>query len=185
MSKNLYKIEKCINAKKAFMDKWEMGKNYYTYPKIQEKEKLNLIEPIHNLASSMYYTFSKVKYEMGSISFTMFIHTRNSKHTVTPKPFKIISSLYDEDPLKEFTDALYKIYPSKRPASCVIYITYPSFTISNSHLTGRPYFPCNFIDGRLPMLNSIKTFNTEVCQICNENPACILFCVCGHICVCG
>ena len=85
----------------------------------------------------------------------------------------------------EFTDGLYKIYPSKRPASCVIYITYPSFTLENSHLAGRPYFPCNFIGGRLPMLNSIKTFNTEVCQICNENPACILFCVCGHICVCG
>ena len=26
MSKNLYKIEKCINAKIAFMDKWEMRK---------------------------------------------------------------------------------------------------------------------------------------------------------------
>ena len=185
MSKNLYKIEKCINAKKAFMDKWETGRNYYTYPKIQEEEKINLIEPIHNLASSMYYTFSKVKYEMGCISFTMFLHTRNSKYTVTQKPFKIISSLYDEKPLREFTDALYKIYPSKRPASCVIYITHPSFTLENSNLAGRPYFPCNFIGGRLPMLNSIKTFNTEVCQICNENPASILFCVCGHICVCG
>ena len=82
------------------MGKWEMGKNYYSYPKIQEKEKINLIEPIHNLASSIYYTFSKVKYEMGDISFTMSIHTRNSKHTVTPKPFKIISSLYDEHHLK-------------------------------------------------------------------------------------
>ena len=97
MSKNLYKIEKCINAKKTFMDKWETGRNYYTYPKIQEKEKINLIEPIHNLASFMYYTFSKVKYEMGCISFTMFLHTRNSKYTVTQKPFKIISSLYDEN----------------------------------------------------------------------------------------
>ena len=34
------------------------------------------------------------------------------------------------------------------------------------------------------MINSIKTFKTEVCQICNENPTCILFCVCGHICIC-
>ena len=75
MSKNLYKIEKCINAKKAFMDKWESGKNYYAYPKIQEKEKLNLIEPIHNLAASMYYTFCKVQYEMGNISFQcQYIH---------------------------------------------------------------------------------------------------------------
>ena len=128
MSKNLYKIEKCINAKMAFADRWEKGRNYYTYPKIQEKEKLNLIEPIHNLTASMYYTFSKVKYEMGCISFTMFIHTRNSKYTVTPKAFHLLNSLC-ENPLKEFSDTLHEIYPSKRPASCVIYITYPSFTI--------------------------------------------------------
>ena len=186
MSKNLYKIEKCINAKKAFTDKWESGKNYYVYPKIQEKEKINLIEPIHNLAASMYYTFSKVKYELGCISFTMYIHTKNSKDTVTQKPFNIISSPYDdENPLKDFTNTLYKIYPSKRPASCVIYITYPILTYENRNLAGRPYFPCNFIGGRLPMLNSIKTFNTEVCQICQENQPSILFCVCGHICICG
>ena len=183
MSKYLYKIEKCVNAKIFFMDKWEKGYNYFSYPKIQEKEKLNLIEPIYNLAASMYYTYSKIRYELGDTSFTMCIHTRNSKYTTTPKPIKII--FYYENHVKEFTDALYKIYPSKRPASCVIYVTYPSFYISNSHLSGRPYFPCNFIGGRLPMINSIRTFDSGKCQVCLENPTSILFCICGHICICG
>ena len=185
MSKNLYKIEKCINAKIYFMDKWEWVYNYYTYPKIQEKEKLNLIEPIHNLAASMYYTFSKVKYEMGDTSFTMYLHTKNSKNTTTPRPIKIIYSIYEKNQLKDFTDALYKIYPSKRPASCIIYITYPCFSISNSHLAGRPYFPCKFIGGRLPLINSLKIFDSKECQVCLENPTSILFCICGHICMCG
>ena len=185
MSKYLYKIEKCINAKILFKDKWENGYNYFSYPKIQEKEKLNLVEPIHNLAASMYYTYSKIQYEIGGISFTMTIHTRNSKYTTTPKPIKIISSLYEDAPLKEFTNVLHKIYPSKRPASCIIYVTYPSFSISNSHLSGRPYFPCKYIGGRLPMVNSIKTFDSKECQLCLENPTSILFCICGHICICG
>ena len=185
MSKNLYKIEKCINAKIYFMDEWEWVYNYYTYPKIQEKEKLNLVEPIHNLAASMYYTFSKVKYEMGDTSFTMYLHTKNSKNTTTPKPIKLIFSIYEKNQLKDFTDALYKIYPSKRPASCVIYITYPCFSISNCHLAGRPYFPCNFIGGRLPLTNSLRIFDSKECQVCLENPTSILFCICGHICMCG
>ena len=185
MSKNLYKIEKCINAKIHFRDKWEWVYNYYTYPKIQEKEKLNLVEPIHNLAASMYYTFSKVQYEMGNTSFTMYLHTKNSKNTTTPKPIKLIFSIYEKNQLKDFTDALYKIYPSKRPASCVIYITYPCWSISNRFLVGRPYFPCKFVGGRLPMINNLKTFDSGECQICFENPTSILFCVCGHICMCG
>ena len=185
MSKNLYKIEKCINAKICFMDKWEKGYNYYVYPKIQEKERLNLVEPIHNLTASIYYTYSKIQYELGDSSFTMHIHTRNSKRTVTPRPIKILSSLYEENPLKEIKEVLYKIYPSKRPAACVIYITYPSFSISNRFLSGRPYFPCNFIGGRLPMINSLKTFDSKECQVCLENPTSILFCICGHICMCG
>ena len=184
MSKNLYKIEKCINAKMHFMDKWEWVYNYYTYPKIQEKDKLNLVEPIHNLAASMYYTFSKVQYEMGNTSFTMYLHTKNSKNT-TPKPIKLIDSIFEKNQLKDFTDALYKIYPLKRPASCVIYITYPSWTISNCNLAGRPYFPCKFVGGRLPMINTIKTFDSGECQVCFENPTSILFCICGHICMCG
>ena len=158
MSKNLYKIEKCINAKKQYMDKWVWGDNYYEYPKIQEKEKLNLVEPIHNLAASMYYTFSKVQYELAESSFTMYLHTKNSKNTKSPKPIEIIFSIYEKHQLKDFTDALHKIYPSTRPATCIIYITYPSWTISNRFIAGRPYFPCEFIGGRLPMINSLKTF---------------------------
>ena len=103
MSKNLYKIEKCINAKIQYRDSWVRGSNYYEYPKIQEKEKLNLVEPIHNLAASMYYTFSKVQYELGNSSFTMYIHTKNSKNTKTPKPIGIINSLYEKNQLKEFS----------------------------------------------------------------------------------
>ena len=185
MSKNLYKIEKCINAKIQYRDSWVRGFNYYEYPKIQEKEKLNLVEPIHNLAASMYYTFSKVQYELGDSSFTMYLHTKNSKNTKTPKPIGIINSLYEKNQLKEFTDTLHKIYPSKRPASCIIYITYPSWTISNRFIAGRPYFPCDFIGGRLPMINNLKTFDSKECQVCFENPSSILFCICGHICICG
>ena len=184
MSLNLYKIEKCINAKIFFMDKWVTVYNYYTYPKIQEKEKINLVEPIHNLAASIYYTFSKIKYDLGETSFSMFLHTKNSKNTLTPKPIKIIDSIYEMNILKEFKDALHKIYPSKRPAFCVIYVTYPCFSLSNSELVGRPYFPCEFIGGRLPMINGLKTFDSEKCQVCLENPTNILFCICGHICMC-
>ena len=184
MSKNLYKIEKCINAKIQYRDRWVWGFNYYEYPKIQEKEELNLVEPIHNLAASIYYTFSKVQYELGDTSFTMYLHTKNSKNTKTPKSILITYST-EKNKLKDFTDTLHKIYPSKRPASCIIYITYPSWTISNRFLSGRPYFPCNFIGGRLPMINSLKTFDSGECQVCFENPSSILFCICGHICMCG
>ena len=185
MKKNLYKIEKCVNAKKAFSDKWttDREKGYYAYPKIQGKT--NLEEPIKNLAASMYYTFSKVTYEMSCISFAMFIYTRNNKWTVSPKPFKFIASFY-KNPLKEFTQALNTIYPSKRPASCVIYITYPCCSPFDEEWQPikRPYFPCKYNGGRLPMLNETKTFKTEECQICFENPSSVLFCVCGHICIC-
>ena len=185
MSKNLYKIEKCINAKMQYKDSWAWEVNYYEYPKIQEKDKINLIEPIRNLAASMYYTFSKVQYELGESTFIMYLHTRNSKYTKSPNPIKFINSIYDKNPLKIFTDALNKIYPSKRPAFCVISITYPSWTCETCDIAGRPYFPCKFVGGRLPIINSLKTFDSKECQICFKNPSEILFCICGHICMCG
>ena len=177
----MYEIEKCENAKKAFRDKWttDREKGYYAYPKIRGKE------PIKNLAASMYYTFSKVSHEMSCISFVMYIYTRNNKWTVSPKPFNLITSNC-KNPLKEFTETLNVIYPSKRPASCIIYITYPSCSPFEKEwkFIKRQYFPCPYIGGSLPMLNENKTFKTEECQICLENPTSVLFCVCGHICIC-
>ena len=184
MKKNLYEIEKCENAKHRFVDEWitDREKGYFVYSKI--REKTNLEESIKNLAASMYYTFSKVTYDMKHTSFAMFIYTRNNKWTMTPKPFRLIASYY-KNPLKEFTETLNKIYPSKRPAACSIFIAYPCCSPFDKEFIfgSRPYFPCKYNGYKLPLLNN-KTFKTEECQICFENPTSVLFCVCGHICIC-
>ena len=153
------------------------GVHHYRFPRIQEKE--NLIEPIHKLAASMYYTFSKMRFEMGSVSFIMFLRTKNTKGTISKKPYACI--FYNESNiLGKFTKFLNEVYPSKRPAHCILYATYPACPF----LGGRPYFPTNFIGGRVPILNDIKTFKVDECLICNEKPTNILFCECGHICIC-
>ena len=160
-----------------YKDWWRWGSNYFEFPKIQEKE--NLIEPIHNLAASMYYTYSKIQFEMGVINFIMSLRTKNTKHTINKKPVSVVFSTH-KDILKQFTEYLNKVYPSKRPVHCIMRITYPACGITG----GKPYFPTNFIGYRLPMLNGIESFKTDECIICTETPPNIVYCICGHICIC-
>ena len=45
-------------------------------------------------------------------------------------------------------------------------------------------YPSDLEDDDIKTINEIKTYKTDECVICLENKNNVLFCNCGHICVC-
>ena len=64
-----YEIEKCETAKNVFRGEWRWGLNCYVFNSVINDSNLTISR--HELTASIYYVFSKVKYEMGSIEFRM------------------------------------------------------------------------------------------------------------------
>ena len=172
-----YEIEKCEAAKNVFRGEWRWGLNCYVFNKVANDS--NLVAARHELTASIYYTFSKVKYEMGSVEFRMSLRTLNNKNNVTVKPN---NTTYSNDchQLECFNRFVKMVYPSKRIVFCCMFITY-----SNDWLWVEeyPYFPTNFVGDMFP-INNIETYKSNECVICLENEPNILFCSCGHIGIC-
>ena len=175
---DLYEIEKCETAKSVFRGKWRWGLSCYVFHKVSSDN--NILASRHELVASLYYTFSRVKYEMGSPEFKMVLCTINSKGSVNLNPSCTVFSAHCSQ-LETFTSFVKRVYPSKRPAFCSMSITY---SMDYRGKEEYPYFPTNFIGNRLPMINNIDTFKTKECVICSEKPPNMLFCSCGHIAIC-
>ena len=178
---NLYEIERCETAKNAYRGEWRgrVGLHCYVFPKITNDS--NFERARHNLIASLYYMFSRVKYEMGTIEFRMGLRTLNSKNNLNANPNYTIFSGHRQQ-LSSFNDVVKIVYPSKRPTFCAMFICY-SFDVGWKEVY--PYFPTIFSEKKmLPITNGIETFKTTECVICNEAQPYILFCGCGHISIC-
>ena len=172
-----YEIEKCEAAKDVFRGEWCLNSNSFVFYKVNNNN--NLVAARHELTASLYYTFSKVKYEMGTIEFKTTLRTINSKGNVNVKPkYEVYSSQCGQ--LEYFSRFVKMVYPSKRITFCCMYITYSKDYRWKERY---PYFPTNFVGNRLP-IKSIETFKTDECVICLENEPNILFCSCGHVGIC-
>ena len=45
-------------------------------------------------------------------------------------------------------------------------------------------YSSDFEDNEIETINDIKTYKTDECVICMENKSYVLYCDCGHICIC-
>ena len=177
---NLYEIERCETAKKVFRGKWRGGGGLHCYIFHKITNDSNFVSACHDLVASLYHTFSKVKYEMGSIEFRMCLRTLNSKDNLNVKPNYTIYSGHCGQ-LESFNRFVKIAYPSKRPTFCCMFISY-SFDYRLKEVY--PYFPTIFPVKKFPITNGLGTFKSSECVICTENQPNILFCVCGHISIC-
>ena len=120
---NLYEIERCEAAKKAFRGKWEQrgGLHYYVFPNIINDS--NFERARRDLIASMYYTFSRVKYEMGATRFRVCLRALNSQSNLNVNPcYNTFSALRQN--LRHFNRFSEIVYPSKRPTFCAMFIEY-------------------------------------------------------------
>ena len=49
---------------------------------------------------------------------------------------------------------------------------------------GKPYLPELYIGDSLPTFNRIDSYKEENCVLCLDKKSNVMFCNCGHICIC-
>ena len=90
--------------------------------------------------------------------------------------------------IEDYTKGIYKIniklLTSYRNISLGQYNLLRSFDIEDEEEEEEPEEP-EYIQNETPIINSSKSFKSNECVICLTNPPNVLFCNCGHLCLCS
>ena len=134
----------------------------------------NIIEFIKLLTPFVCYISSLLKYEDRELYINDKIFIRLEFHESQSEYFLDMISINDENGIRYINE----------------YMNY--FNDNGFYLTFAKKFVAYFIiyddseenDSHNRYINTNKTFKTEECLICTENIPNVIFCGCGHLCVC-
>ena len=149
-------------------------------------ETKNLITLLEEMTPLLVYIFSCILYNARGVHErrTLVLELHFALSRVYLSESLVLNEYYYDAPIRNIE---YNIDGIKTSGHCMAFLE-PfgiKITLRRTEHEVFDYYPSDFEDEVDAItINEIKTYKTDECVICLENKTNVLFCNCGHICVC-
>ena len=152
-------------------------------------ESDNIITLLEEMTPLFVYIFSCILHRSGYDHREMHIKLKFPNAILTFEDYFNFGGFHYTTPISTIQDKICEIEASGHSMSFLapfrIEITLDRSIVMAEHEYLFRYRPSDFVDEYDAIaINEIKTYKTDECVICLENKNNVLFCNCGHICVC-
>ena len=149
----------------------------------------NIITLLEEMAPLLVYIFSSILHRSGREFREMHIKLKFPNAILTFGDYLNLSRYHYTTPITIIQDNIVELEASGHCMSFLapfrLEITLDRSIVMAEHENEVRYYPKDLEDEDDAItINEIKTYKTDECVICLENKNNVLFCICGHICVC-